>query len=89
MYDLVIIGAGGLSAGLYAGRARLKTAILESTAIGGQIGITDSIENYPGSLLDGEESGSSLTERMKKQAEKFGCEIVNATAKDVDSSGHP
>ena len=91
MYDLVIIGAGpgGLSAGLYAGRARLKTAILESTAIGGQIGITDSIENYPGSLLDGEESGSSLTERMKKQAEKFGCEIVNATAKDVDFSGHP
>ena len=91
MYDLVIIGAGpgGLSAGLYAGRARLKTIILEGTAIGGQIGITDTIDNYPGSLLEGEESGKSLTERMKKQAERFGCEIKNVSVKDVDFSEHP
>lgn len=91
MYDIVIIGAGpgGLSAGLYAGRARLNTLILEKGAIGGQIGITDSIENYPGSLVGEHESGSSLTERMRQQAIHFGCEIKKGTVTDVDFSGQP
>ena len=49
-YDLIIIGAGpaGLAAGLYAGRARLNTLIIEKQKNGGQIVITDEIENYPG-----------------------------------------
>ena len=53
MYDLIIIGGGpgGLAAGLYAGRARLKTLIVEEKVTGGQIAITASIENYPGGLL--------------------------------------
>ncbi|MFQ5485119.1 MAG: FAD-dependent oxidoreductase, partial [Desulfobacterales bacterium] len=49
-FDLVIIGGGpaGLAAGLYAARARLKVVLLEKTAPGGQVLITDWIENYPG-----------------------------------------
>lgn len=91
MYDVVIIGAGpgGLSAGLYAGRSRLKTLILEKSSIGGQIGVTDSIENYPGSLIDEKETGTTLTERMRKQAERFGCEIKKVGVKDITLSGNP
>lgn len=91
MYDVVIIGAGpgGLSAGLYAGRSRLKTLILEKSSIGGQIGVTDSIENYPGSLIDEKETGTTLTERMRKQAERFGCEIKKVGVKDIALSGNP
>ncbi|HZJ90293.1 MAG TPA: FAD-dependent oxidoreductase, partial [Oscillospiraceae bacterium] len=50
MYDVIIIGAGpaGLTAGLYSGRSRLNTLIIEKAADGGQIAITDEIENYPG-----------------------------------------
>ena len=49
LYDVLILGAGpgGLAAGLYAGRARLSTCIIEKGQDGGQIAITDSIENYP------------------------------------------
>ncbi|MDD7463325.1 MAG: FAD-dependent oxidoreductase [Anaerococcus sp.] len=86
MYDLVIIGAGpgGLSAGLYAARARLNVLILEKGGIGGQIAITDIIENYPGSLVGEKESGPSLTERMRQQVETFGGKIQKAEVKDVD-----
>ena len=70
VYDVVILGAGpgGLAAGLYAGRARLSTLIVEKGQDGGQIAITDEIENYPGQALDGE-SGPSLLARMTKQCE--------------------
>lgn len=76
VYDLVIIGAGpaGLSAGIYAGRAMLKTIILEKGPEGGQIVQTAEIENYPGS--PGEESGFSLIERMSTQVRNFGVERV-------------
>ena len=76
IYDVVILGAGpgGLAAGLYAGRARLSTLIIEKGVDGGQIAITNEIENYPGQIVDEEESGPSLIERFTKQAEKFGCE---------------
>ena len=49
-YDLLIIGGGpaGLTAGLYAGRARLKTLLLEKLIYGGQMMTTDLVENYPG-----------------------------------------
>ena len=51
MYDVIIIGGGpaGLSAGLYAGRAALKTLLIEKSAVGGQILQTAEIDNYPGS----------------------------------------
>ena len=85
-YDLIIIGAGpaGLSAGLYAGRARLNTLVIEKQKNGGQIVITSEIENYPGCL--DEETGPSLIERMVKQNEKFGVDHVFDTVTDVDLS---
>lgn len=87
VYDVIILGAGpaGLSAGLYAGRSRLNTLLIEKQKDGGQIVITSEIENYPGCL--DEESGASLVARMTKQVEKFGVERAQDTIKSVDFSG--
>ena len=54
IYDTIIIGGGpaGLSAGLYAARAKLDTLIIEKMKYGGQITSTDELENYPGSIED-------------------------------------
>ena len=88
IYDVIILGAGpaGLAAGLYAGRSRLSTLIIEKGQDGGQIAITDEIENYPGQIVEGE-SGPSLIERMTQQAEKFGAERVSDTIKEVQLEG--
>ena len=74
-YDVVILGAGaaGLAAGLYSTRAMLKTVILEELGPGGQLLITDEIENYPG-FPDGIK-GQELATNMETQATKFGAEI--------------
>ena len=87
VHDLVILGAGpaGLSAALYAGRARVDTLLLEREKDGGQIVITNEIENYPG--CQEEESGSSLVARMTKQVAKFGAERALDTITEVDFSG--
>ena len=87
-YDVIIIGAGpaGLAAGLYAGRSRLKALIIEKGQDGGQIAITNEIENYPGAMLEGE-SGPSLIKRMTEQVKKFGAERVSDTVKSVDLKG--
>lgn len=87
VYDVIIIGAGpaGLAAGLYAGRARLRTLIVESDKEGGQIVQTAEIENYPGSLA--EESGPTLIRRMSAQADKFGAEKVLDTIVDLTLDG--
>jgi thioredoxin reductase (NADPH) len=87
-YDVIILGAGpaGLSAALYAGRACLKTLMIEKAMPGGQISLTNDIENYPGQLLEGE-SGFSLTERMGQQADKFGVERAYDDITAVDFSG--
>ena len=71
-YDVVIIGAGpaGLSAGLYAARAKMKTVILEKEKPGGQIATTDEVANYPGSVEHA--TGPSLLDRMVEQCEEFG-----------------
>lgn len=88
IYDVIILGAGpaGLAAGLYSGRYRLSTLIIEKAKDGGQIAITDEIENYPGQMVDGE-SGPSLIERMTKQAEKFGADRANDTINKVELEG--
>ena len=88
IYDVIILGAGpaGLSAGLYAGRSRLSTLIIEKGQDGGQIAITDEIENYPGQIVEGE-SGPSLISRMTQQAERFGVERVSDTIKEVQLEG--
>ncbi|MCF8136998.1 MAG: thioredoxin-disulfide reductase, partial [Desulfotignum sp.] len=77
-YDLVIIGAGpaGLTAGLYAARARLNVLLLEKAVPGGQIIVTDWIENYPG-FPEGI-SGFDLAEKMKIQADAFGLKMDTA-----------
>ena len=62
IYDLIILGAGpaGLAAGLYGGRYRLNTLLIERGQDGGQIAITSEIENYPGQMVDQEESGATI-----------------------------
>ena len=84
IYDVIILGAGpaGLAAGLYAGRSRLSTLIIEKGQDGGQIAISDEIENYPGQIVEGE-SGPSLIERMTEQAARFGAERVMDTIIEV------
>ena len=88
IYDVIILGAGpaGLAAGLYAGRSCLKTLIVEKGQDGGQIAITDEIENYPGQIVEGE-SGPSLIARMSEQAKKFGAERVSDVIKSVELEG--
>jgi thioredoxin reductase (NADPH) len=74
MHDIVIIGAGsaGLTAALYAIRAGMNIAVFEKMGIGGQILLTESVENYPGFLSI---SGPELMEKFEKHVEKFGVKI--------------
>lgn len=86
LYDVVIIGAGpaGLSAGLYAARAKMSTLILERDKTGGQISGTEEVANYPGSIKDA--TGPSLVARMVEQCESFGAKRkkANVTALELD-----
>lgn len=77
-YQLVIIGGGpaGLTAGLYAARARLQTLLVEKGALGGQVLTTDWIDNYPG-FIEGV-SGFDLVEKMSAHARRFGLETRTA-----------
>jgi len=85
-YDLVIIGAGpaGLTAGIYAARARMNVLLLEKAVPGGQILVTDWIENYPG-FPEGI-SGFDLAEKMKVQAEELGLKIETAEVHSLNLS---
>ena len=87
IYDVIVLGAGpaGLAAGLYAGRSRLSTLIIEKGQDGGQIAITDEIENYPGQVEG--DSGPSLIARMTEQAKHFGAERVSDVIKSVELEG--
>lgn len=88
IFDVIVLGAGpaGLAAGLYSGRYRMSTLIIEKAKDGGQIAITDEIENYPGQIVEGE-SGPSLIARMTAQAEKFGAERASDTINKVEIDG--
>ena len=79
-YDLVIVGGGptGLTAAIYAARENSKVLIVEKSAPGGQAGITERLDNYPG-FPDGV-PGYELADRMRRQAEKYGVEILQAVA---------
>ena len=85
-YDLVIIGGGpaGLTAGLYAARAKLNAILIEKLVPGGQVIITDWIDNYPG-FPDGI-SGSDLIQKMTDQVKRFGLKIENSEVNSVDLS---
>lgn len=82
IYDLIILGAGsaGLSAGIYAGRAKLKTLIIDKNAPGGQILNTNEVVNYPGIIST---NGPDLIASMKQQAQNFNCEIIHEEIVDV------
>jgi len=82
--DVIIIGAGpaGLAAAIYTGRARLDTLVLEKATPGGQILLTDFVENYPG-FPDGI-APIQLMEDFRKQAEKFGARITMDDVREVD-----
>jgi thioredoxin reductase (NADPH) len=75
-YDVIIVGAGpaGLAAAIYAGRSRLNALVIEKGLPGGQILVTDWIENYPG-FPDGV-APFDLMDAFRRQAEKFGARIV-------------
>lgn len=87
--NVIIIGSGpaGLTAALYTARANLSPLLISGNEFGGQIALTNEVENYPG-FPDGI-TGPELTEVMKQQAEKFGARFEQDHVSNVDFSTHP
>lgn len=79
LFDVIIIGGGpaGLTAGLYTSRARLRSLLIERAFPGGQVMTTEWIENYPG--FEEGISGVELSQKMERQAKKFGLEIIQGS----------
>jgi len=82
-YDMIIIGAGpaGLTAAIYAGRAKMKTLLVSDAIPGGQVMLTEAIENYPGfkAVIQGPE----LMNNMYEQAKKLEIEFERLKAKNI------
>jgi len=89
MEKVIIVGGGpaGLTAGIYAGRAQLEPFLIAGTLLGGQLALTDHIENYPG--FPDSISGQELVDLMRRQAERFDTRILYEEATGVDLSGSP
>lgn len=88
LYDTIIIGAGpaGMAAALYAARGRLNTLVIEKGPSGGQIALTEAVENYPG--FPESITGPELSDLFQKQAEKFGAKFMNATVTEIQPDGN-
>jgi len=89
MYDVIIIGSGpaGLTAAIYTTRANLKTLVIGGEAWGGQPMTTTEVENFPG-FPEGIQ-GPDLMSNIRKQAERFGAEILNQSYTGGDLSNPP
>lgn len=88
LYDLLVVGAGpgGLAAGIYGSRARMKTAVLDKNAEpGGQAATTEELENYPG-FFNGS-TGPGIMKKFAEHAKAFGTEFLRGTVDEVDFSG--
>jgi len=87
MYDVIIVGSGpaGLTAAIYTSRAGLKTLVATGMLWGGNLMLTTEVENFPG--FENGILGPELMDQMRKQAERFGAELVleNATSLDLKS----
>ncbi len=85
--DVIIVGGGpaGLTAALYTARADLHTVILERLSVGGQLAVTDRIENYPG-FPEGV-AGMEVSFAMLEQAQRFGAELQLAEVTGMDLTG--
>ena len=85
-YDLIILGGGptGAAAGLYGTRSRLNTLLIERGLVGGQLAVTEDVENYPGfeHIL-----GPELGQKLMDHAEKFGLNVQYAEVEDVELEG--
>ena len=89
IYDVIIIGGGpaGYTAALYAARAGLDTLVVERMSVGGQMALTDVIDNYPG--FDEGVDGFTLGMKMQAGAERFGAETVYASVTEVSLKESP
>ena len=89
IYDMIVIGGGpaGYTAALYAARSGLSVVVLEKLSAGGQMALTEQIDNYPG--FEGGIDGFSLAEKMQKQAERFGVRSEYAEVLRMDLTAVP